>query len=1000
MKTLLTLIIITSSFLTSLGQCSASFTLNSTDTAQVCKGATVNFDAAGSAPTAGFSITNYSWKFTDATTATGITATKTYANSGVFKERLTITDGNGCTKTVRKVVRVAEDMNFWGTHANRTTICQGDTTLLVGVVQQTKTTVVFPTPVSNGTPITDNGVFTSTVTYTQYDDNAVITSVADIVKAWANMQHSYSGDLYIRIVCPNGQQVSVYNVSGGYKGGGNGGTPFNQGTYNWTSTAATPMAGTGLAPGDYLPAAPFTSLIGCPANGTWQITIGDVHNNDVGTLYGFGVQLAPSMYKSGIFKPLTTAQAWQASPDIITTINDSTVIIAPTTAGTHSYTFEATNNFGCTQDTTITITVNPKPNSSFTSNVVCLGNATTFTNNSTIANGSLVSGWVLDAVANPPPTSTATNPSYTYANCNTNYNVALLTISDKGCKDTAIGIAKAYCLPTANFTVVNGCEDDAVIQFNNTSINGAGTMGVLNYAWNLSPTLTTVANPTQVYTMAGTKNITLIVTDVNSCSDTFTAPLQIYPKPTANFTVDSVCFNTISSFTNASTLIVPVGYTDAINNYQWNYNFDGVNYIVDATAQNTTHLYTLPATQVKPITSLIITTNHGCADTVSNPIIVWPLPVASYTMTSPCYPNPIVFTNASSINMGTNNSTMATMSINWGNGQASNVTGLNQTLNYNYTSSGNYISELSVATNHACTAKLQVPITIHAKPVASYVALPASGCSPVCVYFVNTSTQNASPIAEKITNYSWTYNDYTLGKPNDDKSSSINTYHCYKNSSDTIQLHSPRLIVTTSIGCKDTITQANAIVVYPLPIAGFELSDVNLTMLNPQVNITDQSHLANTVVWNYGNTDINSVHNPTPLTSTAPHLYTYNDSGVYIINQLVLTNHGCRDSVEHTITINPVYSVFVPNAFSPDGDGLNDYFKPHGQNIKTINLIIFNRWGDVVARVNDINSKGWDGTDMLQNKVSQQETYNWKLEYIDVFNIKHQGFVGTVTLLK
>ncbi|MEQ1733766.1 MAG: PKD domain-containing protein, partial [Bacteroidia bacterium] len=109
----------------------ANFTLNGADTAKICIGATVNFDAStstGSAP-----IT-YAWTFHDATTATGITATNAYSAPGVFYVQLSITDGNNCVTTpMRKQVQIADIPSFTGTHANRTTICEGDTTMLTGV---------------------------------------------------------------------------------------------------------------------------------------------------------------------------------------------------------------------------------------------------------------------------------------------------------------------------------------------------------------------------------------------------------------------------------------------------------------------------------------------------------------------------------------------------------------------------------------------------------------------------------------------------------------------------------------------------------------------------------------------------------------------------------------------------------------------------------------------------------------------------------------------------
>ena len=171
-------------------------------------------------------------------------------------------------------------------------------------------------------------------------------------------------------------------------------------------------------------------------------------------------------------------------------------------------------------------------------------------------------------------------------------------------------------------------------------------------------------------------------------------------------------------------------------------------------------------------------------------------------------------------------------------------------------------------------------------------------------------------------------------------------------------------------------------------------------MLNPQINIKDGSHLAYTIMWDYGNTVTQKVSNSNPLMPMQEYVYSYTDSGSYIITQLVKTNKGCADSTTQKIRVNPIYTVYVPNAFSPDGDGINDFFMVRGENIKNLSLVVFNRWGDVIARINDISSKGWDGTDLRFETMSELEVYNWKLEYTDVFDVKHRNIVGTVTLVK
>ncbi|MEQ1732343.1 MAG: lectin-like protein, partial [Bacteroidia bacterium] len=117
--------------ITQPAQINANFTLNGADTAKICIGATVNFDASTST---GIAPITYAWTFHDATTATGITTTNAYSAPGVFYVQLSIKDGNNCTSTtIRKQVQIADIPSFTGTHANRTTICEGDTTMLTGV---------------------------------------------------------------------------------------------------------------------------------------------------------------------------------------------------------------------------------------------------------------------------------------------------------------------------------------------------------------------------------------------------------------------------------------------------------------------------------------------------------------------------------------------------------------------------------------------------------------------------------------------------------------------------------------------------------------------------------------------------------------------------------------------------------------------------------------------------------------------------------------------------
>jgi gliding motility-associated-like protein len=89
-------------------------------------------------------------------------------------------------------------------------------------------------------------------------------------------------------------------------------------------------------------------------------------------------------------------------------------------------------------------------------------------------------------------------------------------------------------------------------------------------------------------------------------------------------------------------------------------------------------------------------------------------------------------------------------------------------------------------------------------------------------------------------------------------------------------------------------------------------------------------------------------------------------------------------------------TIYFPNAFSPNGDGLNEVFMAHGTNIKSFEMSIYDRWGLLVTKLDNIN-KGWDGT--YKNGDAQQDTYVYKAKVTDVFG-KTYVYEGQINLLR
>jgi gliding motility-associated-like protein len=107
------------------------------------------------------------------------------------------------------------------------------------------------------------------------------------------------------------------------------------------------------------------------------------------------------------------------------------------------------------------------------------------------------------------------------------------------------------------------------------------------------------------------------------------------------------------------------------------------------------------------------------------------------------------------------------------------------------------------------------------------------------------------------------------------------------------------------------------------------------------------------------------------------------DTGSIGITQVVQNDFGCSHQYSDTIYIEPITTVYVPNAFSPNGDYLNESFGPIGRDVIEFDFKIFNRWGDRIFESTDISNQ-WDG--QIAGKPARQDIYVYSLVYKTVKN--------------
>jgi gliding motility-associated-like protein len=98
------------------------------------------------------------------------------------------------------------------------------------------------------------------------------------------------------------------------------------------------------------------------------------------------------------------------------------------------------------------------------------------------------------------------------------------------------------------------------------------------------------------------------------------------------------------------------------------------------------------------------------------------------------------------------------------------------------------------------------------------------------------------------------------------------------------------------------------------------------------------------------------------------------------------------------LEVEPEFTLFIPTAFTPDGDGLNEVFFVYGAEISEFNMQMFDRWGNMIFESKDLN-EGWDGRANGGTEISQQDVYVYKV-FVKDFEGKLHKYTGSVTLLK
>jgi gliding motility-associated-like protein len=488
------------------------------------------------------------------------------------------------------------------------------------------------------------------------------------------------------------------------------------------------------------------------------------------------------------------------------------------------------------------------------------------------------------------------------------------------------------------------------------------------YSWNDAAAQTTAA----ITNLAGSNPVyTVTIMDSNNCTTSGT--VQITEPDTLLLSINApttACYGEQIQLSASAIGGVPFTIPNAPYNFVWTTlgNATGEGPISDSPTVDVTHV-------------VGVTDANGCISQQTHSIVVSQQLAVFPSTNTICFGETAILTATT-----TGGLTNATISYNWE--QIDSVTlattseGPGSPITVSPTDTTNYI----VTADDGCSLTAVEGVKLIVNPIANVqiVSTINSGCPELTVDLKADSIGGVDAIL-----YEWDIDGDGIFDNGPISEDSIS--YLYTESG----IYDISVITTTANGCSDTITKISHVNVFGVPVADFSTnpSIATVDVFNSEVAFYDQTlynRNRNTTLWDFGDNSIGSI-------STDPS-HNYLNHGIFNVNLSVSNINGCTDNITKQVIVQSKYLLVMPNSFTPDGDGLNDIFKPGlsiGMDKDTYHFLVFNRWGELIFETNNISS-GWDGSfKAVQVKV---DTYLWKVEVndLDGYIHKHNGVVNVL----
>lgn len=573
--------------------------------------------------------------------------------------------------------------------------------------------------------------------------------------------------------------------------------------------------------------------------------------------------------------------------DGIGTSNLQNPLYTYTTAGTYNVKLRVTNVANCADSIIIPVVSRPQPVAAFTyTNFFCPAGQVNFQDQSN-GNGASITDrlWIFE----PGSTSNLHDPTYIFPVTDTNYVVTLIVTNDFGCKDTIL--QSVYVRPAFSFSFSN----DTVCYKNPTqfhALNNNPSDSLYFIEWNFGDpasgnnNISTLHDPTHVFSSPNTYAVKLKAWNSDNCVDSVYRTVTVHALPAPSFAYVAPPCDTLTLFTDQST-----AGSGSIVSWSWNFG-DGspVQNIFPPNTGNTNHVYNNPGIYR---VSLKVTNSYGCSDTVSR-VVTRPSCIAAAFIESvgACSNTPVVFTD---------HSAPVTQINQWhwsfGDGLDTVYTHYANHIRHTYAASGTYAVQLVIragVSGQTFTDTATRIVTISGSPETQFSAVP------VCLNEITLFNDQTNTFGTTLSSWKWDFGDPTSGANN--TSTLPDPTHLYHKTGK----YNVSLTVINNLGCKDSLTKSTS--VFALPKARFMNT---LACSDNPTYFFDRSIAIDTTVdnwhWNFGvsqtTKDTSSLKNPS---------YVYKKEGHYDVFLIVRDAHGCFDTVDSTITVNPTpLSAFI-----------------------------------------------------------------------------------------